>query len=108
MRVRFPLEFSATSHGKGIIDGIGGRAKYLVRHKVMSKSSTPLIIQNSQDFANAANQLMEKTTVIHISQRQINEFNEKYDGFKNVEAYPGISKCHIASYIFPDKSLKLK
>ncbi|KAG1687719.1 DmX-like protein 2 [Nymphon striatum] len=54
--------FSATSHGKGIIDGIGGRAKYLVRHKVMSKSSTPLIIQNSQDFANAANQLMEKTT----------------------------------------------
>ncbi|KAG1652235.1 hypothetical protein GQR58_026445 [Nymphon striatum] len=55
--------FSATSHGKGIIDGIGGRAKYLVRHKVMSKSSTPLIIQNSQDFANAANQLMEKTTI---------------------------------------------
>ncbi|KAG1652233.1 hypothetical protein GQR58_026445 [Nymphon striatum] len=46
-----------------IIDGIGGRAKYLVRHKVMSKSSTPLIIQNSQDFANAANQLMEKTTI---------------------------------------------
>ncbi|KAG1682109.1 hypothetical protein GQR58_011307 [Nymphon striatum] len=35
------MKFSATSHGKGIIDGIGGRAKYLVRHKVMSKSSTP-------------------------------------------------------------------
>ncbi|KAG1651824.1 hypothetical protein GQR58_026730 [Nymphon striatum] len=104
----FTWKFSATSHGKGIIDGIGGRAKYLVRHKVMSKSSTPLIIQNSQDFANAANQLMEKTTVIHISQRQINEFNEKYDGFKNVEAYPGISKCHIPSYSFPDKALKLK
>ncbi|KAG1674783.1 Sodium-dependent noradrenaline transporter [Nymphon striatum] len=60
-------KFSATSHGKGIIDGIGGRAKYLVRHKVMSKSSTPLIIQNSQDFANAANQLMEKTTVVWIT-----------------------------------------
>ncbi|KAG1652590.1 Craniofacial development protein 2 [Nymphon striatum] len=103
----FTITFSATSHGKGIIDGIGGRAKYLVRHKVISKSSTPLIIQNSQDFANAANQLMEKTTVIHISQRQINEFNEKYDGFKNVEAYPGISKCHIASYIFPDKYMGL-
>ena len=74
----------------------------------MSKSSTPLIIQYSQDFANAANQLMEKTTVIHISQCQINEFNEKYDRFKNVEVYPGISKCHIASYSLPDKSLKLK
>ncbi|KAG1711229.1 hypothetical protein GQR58_002516 [Nymphon striatum] len=82
--ISFTWKFSATSHGKGIIDGNGGRAKYLVRHKVMSKSSTPLIIQNSQDFANAANQLMEKTTVIHISQRQINEFNEKYDGFKNI------------------------
>ncbi|KAG1652592.1 Craniofacial development protein 2 [Nymphon striatum] len=60
----FTITFSATSHGKGIIDGIGGRAKYLVRHKVISKSSTPLIIQNSQDFANAANQLMEKTTIV--------------------------------------------
>ncbi|KAG1657212.1 hypothetical protein GQR58_023517 [Nymphon striatum] len=64
------IKFSATSHGKGIIDGIGGRAKYLVRHKVMSKSSTPLIIQNSQDFANAANQLMEKTTNNYLQNSQ--------------------------------------
>ncbi|KAG1681762.1 Serine/threonine-protein phosphatase 5 [Nymphon striatum] len=67
---KYTNTFSATSHGKGIIDGIGGRAKYLVRHKVMSKSSTPLIIQNSQDFANAANQLMEKTTNNYLQNSQ--------------------------------------
>ena len=30
---RFSWKFSATSHGKGIVNGIGGRAKSLVRQK---------------------------------------------------------------------------
>lgn len=42
----FPWKFSATSRGKGIVDGISGRAKSLVRQTVMNKSSTfePLIV----------------------------------------------------------------
>ena len=69
-------KYFATSHGKGILDGIGGRAKYLVRQKVMSKSSTPIIVQNSKDFADVANELMKKTVVVHISQNHINKFNK--------------------------------
>ena len=31
-------KYFATSHGKGVVDGIGGRAKSIVRRKVMSKT----------------------------------------------------------------------
>ena len=37
---RFQWAHSATSHGKGLVDGIGGRAKSLVRQAVMSKKMT--------------------------------------------------------------------
>ena len=33
----FTWKYFATSHGKGVVDGVGGRAKSLVRQKVMSK-----------------------------------------------------------------------
>ena len=32
----FVWKFSATAHGKGVVDGVGGRVKSLVHKKVMS------------------------------------------------------------------------
>ena len=54
-----------TSHGKGIVVGVGGRAKSIV------KADAP-VVQSSSDLAG---KLLEKTTVFHISQRQINDNN---------------------------------
>jgi hypothetical protein len=59
---KFTWKFSATSHGKGVVDGIGGRAKSLVRQKVMSQSSERTIVQSPKDFADTARILMPKTT----------------------------------------------
>ena len=41
---------TATSHGKGVVDGIGGYAKSIVRLKVMGKNDD-VIGQSSQDVA---------------------------------------------------------
>ena len=32
----FTWKFAATSHGKGVVDGVGGKVKSTIRHKVMS------------------------------------------------------------------------
>ena len=43
-------KYFATSHGKGVVDGIGGSAKSLVRKKVMNQGKNAVIVQNSADF----------------------------------------------------------
>jgi len=61
-------KYFATSHGKGIVDGVAGNAKSLVRREVMSKKQQPTIVQSSKDFADVAKKLMPNTKVLHISQ----------------------------------------
>ena len=39
-------KYFATSHGKGVVDGIGGSAKSLVRKRVMNQGKNAVIIQN--------------------------------------------------------------
>ena len=36
-------KFSATSHGKGVVDGVGGKVKSTVRRKVLSKGKDSLV-----------------------------------------------------------------
>jgi hypothetical protein len=36
-------KFFATSHRKGVVDGVGGKAKSLVRQKCMSKSGKTIL-----------------------------------------------------------------
>ena len=67
----FSWKYFATSHGKGVVAGVGERAKSLVRQKVTSKGGDRIILQSSKDFANAAMQLLHKTKVFHISQEEI-------------------------------------
>lgn len=50
----FHWKYFATSHGKGVVDGIGGSAKSLVRQRVMSCCDKAIIVQSAQDFANVA------------------------------------------------------
>ena len=49
---------------------IGGHAKSIVRRKVMSKNDD-VIVQSSQDVATLVAQLMSATTVLHVSQADI-------------------------------------
>ena len=67
----FSWKYFATSHGKGVVDGIGGKAKALVWAKVMSNGDDKIIVQSSNGFSKAAEQLLNKTEVIHNSQQEI-------------------------------------
>ena len=60
-------------YGKGVVDGIGGSAKSLVRKRVMNQSKNAVIVQNSADFYKVAKDDMKGVTVLHISEGQISE-----------------------------------
>ena len=62
----FSLVASCHNSGK-----IGGKAKALVLVKAFSKKDDRIIVQLSNDFSKAAEQLLHKTEVIHISQKEI-------------------------------------
>ena len=66
----FQWKYFATAPFKGVVNGVRGRVKSLVGMKVMSKSETTNV-QNSLDFANVASNLMTNTTVLHMSQIDI-------------------------------------
>ena len=89
---KFTWKYFATSHGKGVFDGVGGRIKSLVRLAVTSKKSKRTIVQNSEDFVRTANSLTCKTQVLHVAENEIEAHN---DIWKQSRPYPGISKCHI-------------
>ena len=89
-------KYFATSHGKGVVDGIGGRAKSMVRRAVMSKGPQSPIVQSSVDFANVAEKILTETEVVHISQEDIDRNVEWCRSYDNVLPVPGIQKMHIA------------
>lgn len=89
----FQWKYFATSHGKGVVDGIGGRIKSIVRQAVMSKRAESVIVQNSRDFARVASEKMTTTTVIHISQEEIDSVSQQ--AWDDVKTVPGIQKMHV-------------
>lgn len=99
-------KYFATSHGKGVVDGIGGKAKSLVRQKVMSKDDSTTV-NDSVSFAEVATQLMPSTKVVHISQKEIDEIIAKDNPWNDVPAVQGIHKIHVATCLHPDRILKL-
>ena len=48
--------------------GLLTKLKNLVQAKVMGKGDNRIIVQSSNDLSKAAEQLLNKTEVIHISQ----------------------------------------
>ena len=64
-------KFSATSHGKGVVDGIDGNGKSNVRPKVMNMKKDRSIVQDSESFAELAQKLVPSTKVKHFSDEEI-------------------------------------
>ena len=89
----FVWKFSATSHGKGVVDGVGGKIKSSVRRKVMGKGER-IIVQDCESFVETAKTLTTSTKIIHISEATIQKFRET-DPFENVVPVNGISKMHV-------------
>jgi IS1 family transposase len=64
-------KYFATSHGKGVVDGIGGAAKSQVRRRVMSKGKDAEIVQNTTDFYNVVSKVMKGVKIFHITDADI-------------------------------------
>ena len=88
-------KFSATSHGKGVEDGVCGKVKSKVRRKVMSNGKDSLVVQDCKSFVQAAKKLLKSTSIIHIDRAAIEIYKESQP-FNNVLAVNGIFKmCMI-------------
>ena len=88
-------KYSATSHGKGVVDGVGGRVKALVRAKVFSKKPKDhLIAQSPEDFSNAAKKVLTKIAVAYVDKEMIAAHNLAYP-IAGVPAVNGISQTHM-------------
>ena len=60
----FSWKYFTTSHGAGVVDGFGGRAKSLACQKSMSKDGNH-VAQSAEDFSKLATDLMPSTTMFH-------------------------------------------
>ena len=87
--------YFATSHGKGVADGIGGNCKSMIRTKSMSKSNDKIVVQNAEDFAAAVSLLMPMTTAIYVSK---NDVNSMPNPFLHVTDVKSIFKSHAVEF----------
>ena len=96
-KIRIIWNFSATSHGKGPVDGVGAAVKRQAECKIRCRKS---IINNVDDFYHAVCDL-NNIDVVKISsleiQQKVEELNLPHI-FDNALAIPGISELHCIEY----------
>ena len=90
----FSWKFSATSHGKGVVDGVGGKVKSSVRRQVMSFGKDRAIVQDAESFAKVADKVTVNTEVKHVGNDKIKAYKES-DPFNNSVPVKGIFKMHV-------------
>ena len=93
--VKILWHYFATSHGKGVVDGIGGTVKRMVWNEVSTRKVAS--VTNAESFASVAKQCCQSTKVAFITKKDIEKASrilQLDDIFKNAKAFPGISKLH--------------
>ena len=70
------MEIFATSYGKGVADGTGGKAKSLVWVKVTSKEDDRIIVQSLNHFSKAAEQLVNKQNWFTFHRKKFPQDNQ--------------------------------
>ena len=89
----FAWKFFATSHGKGVVDGVGGSLKSYMRRRVLSPGENAPIVDNAESFFNVATH-NARTTVIHTPTGDMEHYKTLATFSKSV-AIDGIFKMHI-------------
>ena len=90
----FTWKFPATSHSKGVVDGVGGKVKSTIPHKVISQTKNCLIVQDAESFASTAKKLISSTKTIHNGEPEIVTYKDG-NPFESVIEVKGISKMHV-------------
>jgi hypothetical protein len=63
-RIHIQWNYFATSHGKGVVDGIGGTVKRLVWNSVMTRKVSA--VQDAMSFYRVACELNMAVNVLHL------------------------------------------
>ena len=90
----FSWKFSATSYGKGVVDGVGGRVKSIVHANLMSLRRDGIFVQDSRSFCQLPSTLCDKTTVIHVMADEVDTYKSE-DPFANSVPIKGIARMHV-------------
>ena len=94
LSAKFTWDYFATGHGKGVVDGIGGEAKSMVRQQVLSKNKN-VVAENAADFARVCEEFMPNICV-HLMTQDDLIAAQKLNLWENSLEVTGISKTHHA------------
>ena len=90
----FTWKLSGTSHGKGVVDGVGENVKSTIRRKVIRQGKNRLNVQDAESFASAARKLISSTKIIHNGEPEIVSYKDR-NPFEGAIEGKGISKMHV-------------
>ena len=93
--VQVQWNYFATSHGKGVVDGIGGTIKRLVWNAVQSRRASP--VTDAKSFHELATTLNSSVSVHLMEKKEIRDRATSLGlskSFKEAVALPGISRFH--------------
>ena len=96
LKIKLKWHFFATSHGKGVMDGLGGSIKRSVWGIICSQDHT---ISNASEYADLARQRNPNIDILYITKSKVEE-NKHFleDRFANVRSYSGFSQMHCFKY----------
>jgi len=92
LRCEVRWQYFATSHGKGVIDGIGGAANSAVIRRVLRKGGP--VVHCASDFVREVRKDLQSVKVLEVSEKEIDEKGALWD---DVEKVDGIKKVHTIS-----------
>ena len=95
-KIKLHWHFFATSHGKGVVDGIGGVVKRLVWSAVLAGA----ICRSAEDFIKIAKDKTNKINLIEITKSDIDNSKSKLEHiFKTIKPIPQTLKMHSVKVV---------
>ena len=92
----FTWKFSATGHGKGVVDGVGGAVKGIVRTKSLAKiPACRMQIRDVESFVKLAKQHCQATDIFLVTEDDVDSYRRAVGKFSNVRQVPQIKKMHV-------------
>jgi hypothetical protein len=95
-KIDLKWHFFATSHGKGVVDGIGGSVKRLVWSAILAGG----VCRSAEDFIKLAKKKTKKIILIEILRSDIDDSKTKLENlFKTAKCIPETLKMHSVKVV---------
>ncbi|CAF1536035.1 unnamed protein product, partial [Rotaria sp. Silwood1] len=95
-KINLSWHFFATSHGKGVVDGIGGIVKRLVWSAILAGG----VCRSAEDFIKLAKKKTKKIILIEITRSDIDSSKTKLENlFKTAKSIPETLKMHSVKVV---------